>query len=82
MADFLFIALRYARKLNRELQKLADAADQIRQQNLVFTPQNRFIRIQPDHGLTGSFKDRPAAFPERTVGYGAAEKETVHRPCP
>ncbi len=39
MADFLFIALRYARKLNRELQKLADAADQIRQQNLVFTPQ-------------------------------------------
>ncbi len=39
MADFLFIALRYARKLNRELQKLADAADQIRQQNLVFPPQ-------------------------------------------
>ena len=39
IADFLFIALRYARKLDRELRKLADAADQIRQQNLAFTAQ-------------------------------------------
>lgn len=37
IADFIFIALRYARKLNRELQKLAAAADQIREQNLDFT---------------------------------------------
>lgn len=37
IADFVFIALRYARKLSRELQKLAAAADQIREQNLVFT---------------------------------------------
>ena len=37
IADFIFIALKYARKLNRELQKLAVAADQIRVQNLDFT---------------------------------------------
>lgn len=37
IADFLFIALRYARRLNRELQKLAAAADQIRAENLDFT---------------------------------------------
>lgn len=37
IADFIFISLRYARKLNGELQKLAAAADQIREQNLVFT---------------------------------------------
>ncbi len=37
IADFLFIALRYARRLNRELQKLAAAADQIRTENLDFT---------------------------------------------
>lgn len=36
IADFILIALRYARKLNRELQKLAVAADQISQHNLVF----------------------------------------------
>lgn len=36
IADFILISLRYARKLNRELQKLAMAADQISQQNLVF----------------------------------------------
>lgn len=36
IADFILISLRYARKLNRELQKLAAVADQISQQNLVF----------------------------------------------
>lgn len=36
IADFILISLRYARKLNRELQKLAVVADQISQQNLVF----------------------------------------------
>lgn len=36
IADFILISLRYARKLDRELQKLAAAADQISQQNLVF----------------------------------------------
>ena len=37
IADFIFIALRYARKLSGELQKLATAADRIKEQNLVFT---------------------------------------------
>ncbi len=36
IADFILISLRYAHKLDRELQKLAAAADQISQQNLVF----------------------------------------------
>lgn len=36
IADFIFIAVRYARKLNKELQKLAAVAAQIGQQNLVF----------------------------------------------
>ena len=49
IADFVFIALRYARKLNRELQKLAAAADQIREQNLDFavvkTKLSEFNRI-------------------------------------
>lgn len=36
MADFIFIAVRYARKLKRELLKLAAAADQIGRQNLDF----------------------------------------------
>ena len=39
VADFIFIALRYARRLNRELQKLALAADKIREQNLAFSVQ-------------------------------------------
>ena len=36
IADLVWIAVRYARKLNKELQKLAAAADQISKQNLVF----------------------------------------------
>lgn len=38
-ADFLLIALRYARRLNGELQKLGAAADQILAQNLLFDAQ-------------------------------------------
>ena len=37
--DLVLIASGYARKLNRELQKLASAAEEIRQQNLDFNPQ-------------------------------------------
>lgn len=37
LADFVFIALRYARKFNRELQKLSAAAEKIRRQDLDFT---------------------------------------------
>lgn len=37
IADFVFIAVRYARKLNKELRKLAAAAGQIGSQNLDFT---------------------------------------------
>lgn len=41
-ADFIFIAVRYARKLKRELLKLAAAADQIGRQNLDFdVPETR-----------------------------------------
>ncbi len=39
IADFVFIAVRYARKLNKELLKLAAAAAQIGAQNLDFTIQ-------------------------------------------
>lgn len=38
-ADLILISSGYARKLNRELQKLAAAAEEIREQNLDFTPQ-------------------------------------------
>lgn len=39
LADFIVIALRYARRLNGELQKLGAAADQIRAKNLLFEAQ-------------------------------------------
>lgn len=47
--DLVLIASGYARKLNRELQKLAAAAEEIREQNLDFVPQktrlNEFNQI-------------------------------------
>ena len=43
IADFMIIALHHARKLNGELQKLAAAADQIREKNLVFTTEKTRI---------------------------------------
>lgn len=46
MADFIFIAVRYARKLKRELLKLAAAADQIGRQNLDFdVPKTRLAEF-------------------------------------
>lgn len=44
IADLVLIASGYARKLNRELQKLATAAEEIRQQNLVFAPRRTNLR--------------------------------------
>ena len=43
-ADLGLTAIRYARKLNGELQKLAAAAEEIRKQNLDFNPQNTRLR--------------------------------------
>lgn len=39
ISDFVLISIRYAHRLNRELQKLAVAAEQIGRQNLVFEVQ-------------------------------------------
>lgn len=44
IADLIWISTRYARKLNRELRKLAAAADQISRQNLDFPVRQTKIR--------------------------------------